>query len=220
MEPAIEACGFDNPPPVEVRPTGDWGGWCAADEAAKDGRVCVSSHITFWPKQSIISIYIHESTHRLLCRYPQVLNHGPVFFALNALLVGRCKSFFKLDYQFCELSFFDLQDKPPELVNFPHWQEICIQFARETAAALADKQCSAEHLAAEVVAAWPHFVDKIDQEFKRCENDALKLANFPFISLKYEKRMRELKLWGWTFFAFWLMTFWLPIWMFFKLATR
>ena len=71
-----------------------------------------------------------------------------------------------------------------------------------------------------VVAAWPRFVDKIDFEFKRDESNAQKLQDFPLISQNYEKRIRELKLWWMAALVFWLMTFWLPVWMFFKLAAR
>ena len=221
LQPVVEACGFDNPPPLEVRPTGGWGGWCYPEGYAPDGRVCVSSQIVLWRKEHIISVYLHESSHRLLARWPdEFASHGPIFFTLNSLLLARCKSFFQAQHEFAEMGFYDLQDRPAELVNFPNWREMCLRFARETFTELGRKQCSAEHLAAEVVAAWPRFVDKVDAEFKLGKADALKLQNFPLISKNFEKRIRELKLWGWTFFTFWLMTFWLPIWMFFKLAAR
>ena len=220
LEPVAEACRFDNPPPIEIRPTGDWRGWCEPTSYAADGRICLSNRIIFWSKQSIISIYLHESAHRLLACYPDVWNHGPVFFALNSLLVSRSRSFFDLDHQFPQMSFYDLQDRPPEFVNFQNWQEMCLRFARETLTILGQKQCSAEQLAAEAVAAWPKFVDKIEAEFKRDESNAQKLQDFPFISKNYEKRIRELKLWWMAALVFWLMTFWLPVWMFFKLAAR
>lgn len=53
-----------------------------------------------------------------------------------------------------------------------------------------------------MVAAWPRFVDKIDFEFNQCESNAVALDYFPLVSLEYQKRIRELKIWGWAFFAF------------------
>lgn len=213
LEPVVEACRFDHPLPVEIRPTGDWAGWCAGKTEAKDGRVCMSSRIVFWTSEKIISTYLHESAHRLLSwREAEVPHHGAVFFALNSLLLSRCKSFFKSDYQFAEMSFYDLQDRPEELLNFPNWQEICLRFTRETKAAFSEKTCSAEELSALVVYAWPKFLAKLEAEQKVKDKVARTIKNLSLISAEREKYIARLE--GWllkiiaTVFIAFLVTMW------------
>ena len=167
LEPVIAACRFQNPPPVEVRPTGQSGGWCASNSHALDGRVCVSNKIFGWSRECLIAVYLHECTHRLLSKFgDEVSDHGPVFFTINLLLLGRAQAFFRLDHKF-QINFYDLQDQPAQLKDFEDWQEICLRFARQTAAKLTDNQESAEVLADLVVEAWAAFLQDLDRELTR-----------------------------------------------------
>lgn len=205
LEPVAEACKFNAPPPLEIRPTGAWRGWSEPKSYAPDGRICVSNQIVFWRRETIISIYLHESAHRLLSPWAaEVQSHGPVFFSLNALLLNRCKSFFTLEYAFARMSFYDLQDQPNELANFKNWQEISIRFARETTAELAGNECSAEALTSLVVEAWPAFLSKLDGEQAAKEKTAKQIEKLSLISEEREEYIIRLEGWltrGWLIFG-------------------
>ena len=217
LQPVAEACRFEAAPPLEVRPTGEWGGWCAAETYALDRRVCLSNLIVFCNKEKIISLYLHESCHRLLGPWAdEVQSHGPVFFTLNSLLHCRCGSFFKLDYQFARMDFYDLQDQPVEFANFENWQEISIRFARETNEELVGNQCSAEQLAALVVAAWPAFLSKLDQEQAASAKSVKQLKTFSLISANREKYINQLE--GWLMKG--LVVFGVTVCLFIWLAAR
>ena len=217
LQPVAEACKFDNPPPIEIRPTGLWSGWSEPISFATDRRVCVSSRVVFWRREAIVSLYIHESAHRLLSAWgAEVLDHGPVFFTLNSLLVSRCASFFRLEYQFAEMDFYDLQDQPEELFNSVAWQEICIRFARETTTKLADQKCSAEALAKLVVAAWPKFLAILESEQNARNKTAQTLRDFSLISAEREKHIVRLEGWLLKCFATFAIAFVLTMWAWLK----
>ena len=196
LQPVVAACRLDNPPPVEVRPTGQWGGWCETKSHAPDERICLSSRIVFWTREAIVSTYLHECSHRLLSRWPiRVPSHGPVFFTLNSLLLARCKSFFRLEYQFAKMDFYDLQDQPEEVLNFQDWQEICLRFARETKADFSETICSAEELAVLVVLAWPKFLGKLAAEQKAKDRVAQTIKKLSLASVEGEKCIARLEGW-------------------------
>ena len=214
LQPVADACGFVNPPPVEIRPTGQWGGWCETKSHAPDGRICMSSRIVFWNREAIISIYLHECSHRLLTRWPiRVPSHGPVFFALNSILVDRCKSSFRLEYQFAKMDFYDLQDRPPEFGSFENWQEICLRFARETKANFSVATCSAEELAVLVVLAWPKFLAMVDDEQKVRSQAAKTIKDSLLISAKREKYITRLEGWLLSIIATVSIAFLVTIWV-------
>lgn len=108
LEPVIAACKFEKPIPIEIRPTGMWGGWCDAADFAPDGRVCISSKVVFWTGDRLKKVMLHEAAHRLL-EGKEIEVHGPEFFALIAIFHTRAKLFFK-DEALNLLSIYDLQD--------------------------------------------------------------------------------------------------------------
>ena len=217
LQPVAEACRLDNPPPLEVRPTGMWSGWAEPMSYSTDGRVCVSSKVVFWKKERIISVYIHESAHRLLSAWgAEVPTHGPVFFTLNSLLINRSASFFRLDYQFGEMDFYALQDRPDELLNSLDWQEICLRFARETASKLANQKCSAESLAGLVVAAWPKFLATLQSEQNARNKTAQAIKDFSLISTEREKHIVRLERWLLKCFATFSIALLLTVWVWLK----
>jgi hypothetical protein len=161
LQPVIEACCFERGLPVEVRQTGAWRGWAAGRDGAPDGRVALSSRIAFWTRENIVSVYLHESTHRFLDAY-EVQTHGPEFFCLNAILLKRSAAFFRLDPIF-QLDLYDLQDVPAELENEPNWRGIVLGWALHTAIELADNDASAEALAQKVWERWQQFLEEREQ---------------------------------------------------------
>ena len=158
LQPVVEACRFDHWLPVEIRPTGRWSGWCASRDGAPDRRVSLTTKIVFYPTESILALYIHESGHRLL-EHAEVLDHGPEFFCLNAALLLRCASFFRLNPIF-NLSFYELQDCPAELESEPAWRGLALNWALPLAAELAASDAGAEALAEIVCERWQKFLQE------------------------------------------------------------
>ena len=190
LEPVVEACRFQNPPPLEIRPTGQSGGWCASNSHALDGRVCVSNKIFGWSRECLIAVYLHECTHRLLSKFgDEVSDHGPVFFTINLLLLGRAQAFFRLDHKF-QINFYDLQDQPAQLKDFEDWQEICLRFSRQTCLKFFDSQEPAEALAELVVKAWAAFLQDFDQALTRQEANVSKVKQFDQMVLTMKDQNR------------------------------
>lgn len=158
LQPVVEACRFERGLAVEVRPTGAWAGWCASANEAPDRRIALSTKICFWSAENIVSVYLHESTHRFLKAH-EIADHGPVFFCLNAILLIRSAALFRLDPIF-KLDFYDLQDAPAELENEPGWRGIVLNWALPAAAELAATDTSAEALADTVCASWQQFLQE------------------------------------------------------------
>ena len=158
LNPVIQAAKFSRPPPLELRPTGQWGGWCEPRSFAADGRIIISNRVSFWKSESIISVYLHECAHRLLDAC-EVAAHGPEFFLLDLVLHLRCASFFVAEAA-QKLSFYDLQDQPAELANEPAWRGIVIGWALPKADQIVadhgDK--SAEEIVPIVLASWDEFL--------------------------------------------------------------
>lgn len=88
LGPVTEACRFESPLPVELRPTGSWGGWCQSRNEAPDGRVCISRLLEFRPTGLIVEVYLHEACHRVL-EPRNVAVHGSEFAALLEVLYLR-----------------------------------------------------------------------------------------------------------------------------------
>ena len=190
LEPVIAACRFQNPPPVEVRPTGRWSGWCSFNRQALDHRVCISNQVFGWSQERLISVYLHECTHRLLEKFwDEVADHGPVFFTLNLLLLRRAQAFFRLDHKF-QINFYDLQDQPAQLKDFEDWQEICLRFSRQTCLKFFDSQEPAEALAELVVKAWAAFLQDFDQALTRHEANVSKVKQFDQMVLTMKDQNR------------------------------
>jgi hypothetical protein len=160
LDPVIAVCRFANAIPLELRPTGEFSGWCGPKSYYRDGRVCMSSQIIFWRPDQILAIYLHECAHRLLSGR-EVSDHGPEFLALTAALYIRASSNFEknaVDF----LKLYDIQD-----VERPYKGEV-LNWALRTAESLAAVDKSAESLADEVCKLWVVFVsDKEANEAKK-----------------------------------------------------
>ena len=206
--PAILAAGFNNPPPLELRPTGMSGGWCQARESAPDGRVAISKRLVFWKRESIISMYLHEAAHRLMDA-DEVATHGPEFFALNLILHSRCQSLFSAEAA-QKVDFYDLQDQPAELVNEPSWRGIVIAWAlpkaEQIVTAHGDK--TAEELVPIVLKSWAEFIvqraKSAQQAAQRARQDVAQAEEIT--ALKSDRNF-----WRYTsifcmFFSFWLIS--------------
>lgn len=116
LEPVAEACRFESAPPVELRPTGHWGGWCQNRSETPDGRVCISRLLEYRPAESIVSMYLHEACHRILEPH-NVAVHGSEFAALLEVLYLRSISAINAPHWRSSgvgpfLSIYDFQDAP------------------------------------------------------------------------------------------------------------
>ncbi len=152
LAPVAVACRFAAPPPLEIRPTGIWGGWCSNRGCAPDARVAISSRFVFWSTESVVDVVIHEWTHRLLQQL-EIFGHTPEFFCLNAALLIRAGQFFDGD-PLNNLSLYDIQDCPEALADEPDWRGLILNWALRVAAELAATDASAEELAQVVYARW------------------------------------------------------------------
>lgn len=150
LQPVILACKFEKPIPIEIRPTGVWGGWCAAPDSAPDRRVCVSSKVVFWTRERLTTVFLHECGHRLLAGR-EVANHGPEFFALIAILYTRANQFFDGE----AIHFLKLYDFQDVVEN--HRGEV-LDWALKVAEKLAATDKTAEELASEVCQLWLQYV--------------------------------------------------------------
>lgn len=194
LQPVVEACRFERGLAVEVRPTGAWAGWCASANEAPDRRIALSTKICFWSAENIVSVYLHESTHRFL-KAREIDAHGPVFFCLNAILLIRSAALFRLDPIF-KLDFYDLQDAPAELENEPGWRGIVLNWALPAAAELAATDASAEALANEVFARWEAYIQ--EREKSRVQAAQQVLAARKFAAVQQEKIDRvQSSIWMW-----------------------
>lgn len=195
LQPVVEACRFERaPPPVQIGQTGEWAGLCHASTFSPDRRVVISSKVAFWSSESIAAVYLHEATHRLL-EDREIAAHGPEFFCLNAILLLRSASCFRLDPIF-KLDFYDLQDAPAELENEPGWRGIVLNWALPAAAELAATDASAEALANEVFARWEAYIQ--EREKSRVQAAQQVLAARKFAAVQQEKIDRvQSSIWMW-----------------------
>lgn len=162
LVPLSSACRFDRLPPIEIRPTGRWGGWCAGRDDAPDRRVCLSSRISFWTTENVIAVYLHEACHRVLDGQ-KIDGHGPEFFALNSALLIRAGSFFRCVDGFqrpslYELSLYDFQDCPEALADEPGWRGIVLEWGLAVAAELAASELAAEALPEVICGRWNQYL--------------------------------------------------------------
>jgi hypothetical protein len=174
--PVATACCFDRAVPIEIRPTGVWGGWCASRDGASDRRVSLTSKIVFYKPESILSLYIHECGHRFL-EHAEVMNHGAEFFCLNLVLLLRAQPLFKRDAAE-SMSLYDLQDAPAALDSEPGWRGIVLHWALPVAAELAVTDASAEALASVVCARWEAYIQEREQSRAAAAQQSLGARKF------------------------------------------
>ena len=161
LSPVVEACRFEQVPPLEVRPTGRWGGWKESKDSAPDGRVCISNKLIFWTSENLIVVYLHEAAHRLL-EGKNVMAHGPEFFCLNAALLLRADQFFFGD-TLNKIGFYELQDRP-DAPGFrdENWAGQVLNWGLSTAGELVKNETdsSAEQLCVLVCQRWQDFLQQ------------------------------------------------------------
>lgn len=157
LVPVVQACRFKKLVPVEIRPTGRFGGWSSDLDHAPNGRVVLSSHVSFWTAERIISVYLHECSHRLLWDF-EAADHGPEFLCLSATLLLRSASFFKTDSVSTGIGLYDCQDRPEALEHEAAWRGIVLNWALAVAAELAASDMTAEALAPVVCQRWATYV--------------------------------------------------------------
>lgn len=188
LDPVVEVCRFARPIPLEIRPTGKWGGWCGGADSYADARVCISSSVVFWSRDRLLKAYLHEAGHRLLDGR-EVAAHGPEFFAMTAILYARANQFFEGEALHF-LSLYDLQDVPE--ADKGHALNWALALAKE----LAPTDKSAEELASVVCLAWEQNVK--EREAKKLQTAREKTAQ---INLKLEVKIINTKLFLWRALA-------------------
>lgn len=160
----IAAARFARAPPVEMRPTGKWGGWAGARDTAPDGRVAVSNRVRFWSARSVLSMYIHEGCHSLIHDVQGADSaHDCVFFSLSYALRFRCDSHEQLQSQpfslTSDLSLYDLSDLPSiDLGPDLGW---CVTWSTELAEQMAASDLSAEAIAVQIVKRYHEWLDQL-----------------------------------------------------------
>ena len=169
LQPAIEAAKLPTIP-VEIRPTGRWGGWSGDLSCTPDRRICLTNQIVFWEQEKIIFYYLHEVGHRLLDGQ-NVATHGPEFLCLNAVLLVRAGKFFAGDV-LKKIDLYDFQDQPDELADTPNWRGEVLNWALQIAADLAPTETPAEALAAIVCARWRQHLAEAEKSRQRATRTA------------------------------------------------
>lgn len=147
LGPVIAACQFRSPPPVMLRPTGVYRGWCEPLEMAADSRVSMSGRARFWSPRELIVVYFHEAAHRLLP------GHDPVFACVaHALLLRSDAAGLTDGAALVYTNLYNIADLPLALAEGPD-QGLgrCVAWSVLTACELAVTDLDAEDLAAEVV---------------------------------------------------------------------
>jgi Protein of unknown function DUF45 len=159
LDPVVQAVKLTAPPPIEIRPTGRWGGWYETDPRySPDYRISISSQIVFWSAEGIRYMFVHEACHHLLNRHKvQVQSHSAEFFCLNAALLLRSAAFFDAS-PLLKLSLYELQDEPEALADQPEAHTIAMAWALGEAPKLAATDLTAEELAGEVVKRWKGYI--------------------------------------------------------------
>lgn len=167
LGPVLVACRFRWTPPIELRPTGAYRGWCAPLDMAPDGRVDLSGRARFWSRRDLIATYLHESAHRLLPGH----EHDPAFACLNMtwLLCTDAAGLTENAATVCT-NLYNSSDLPVELADEPA-QGLGRSIASSvlTAHELAQTELDAEDLAAEIVCRFDQWIAEVAGEPARCE---------------------------------------------------
>ncbi len=174
LEPVAAACLFKRPLALEIRPTGNWGGWAADRASAPDGRVCKSSRVCFWSLETLIHVVLHEWAHRAL-QSDHIDLHRPQFFCLNSIFLLRAPRFIAGD-PLVRIGLNDFQDQPHELAHEPGWRGLVIDWTLSVAAELADTDASAEDSGHVVCARWKQFIDNRQALQLMAQREAVKGA--------------------------------------------
>lgn len=166
LQPVVVAVRFERAPPIELRSTGAWGGFCLGLDHNPDGRVSVSSRAVFRSRSALVETYLHEVAHRLSWPRADEGAHNAKFFALNYALLKRCDGLRLSPAQVSlSMSVYDLQDLPAEL-----WETEdrglgrALTWAVTVGNEMAVSSLSAEGMATEIVRRYDAWLVELGQE--------------------------------------------------------
>lgn len=224
LAPVVAACRISSPPPVELRQTGDWGGWCSHDRTGHpDGRIQVTSRAVFWSQKCFVTTYVHETAHRILSDSgPPDFAHNPTFFGLQLVLFLRMDSEnvrvagFGGGWANCA-RLYDLQDPPECLSNEPInvWLPRCLGWAMDAARELAESDFTAEECAFELISRcqkWCAMLEKEPEiraaavEFNRKKSAAIQDQISALVSKSRERFWAAAAGWVLFFFSLFCLT--------------
>lgn len=162
LAPTVAACRIQNPPPIELRPTGKWAGWADSLELAPDGRVAISSRVSFYRKENQLKVILHEWSHR----FTPASGHDAIFFATQMVLFLRADAAGLTIHPLAlKADLYDIQDFPGELAHEPDGGlGRSITWAMLTARELADTNRSAEDAAKEIEVRYERWVKTLAAE--------------------------------------------------------
>lgn len=158
----VDAVRFERtPPPLEIRPTGQWAGWAAPRDMSPDGRVSLSNLVLFQSGRRICDVYLHEVAHSLLHGVDGATpGHDCAFFALGLALRMRVDAHQPLEGSLVsEMRLYDLVDLP-QVGNAPDVGR-CIAWSIGVATEIAASGLSAEGLAYEIVRRYHAWLDEL-----------------------------------------------------------
>lgn len=197
LGPVVEACLFESQLPVELRPTGSWGGWCQSKNEAPDGRVCVSRLLEYRPAESIVSTYLHEACHRVLEPH-DVATHGAEFAALLDVLYLR--SIFATNAPHWRpagvgpfLSLYDFQDAPDK--------SLALEFIDYFSDKYTESSISVEALAAVVSNELSAFIEQKQETLNKANSLQGELNRFSQLFERQKSKNLTLRFWsmaGWS----------------------
>lgn len=172
LDDAIAACRFKAAPPVELRPTGHWLGWCLPTGMAPDRRISISGRAHFWRRHELVEVYVHEAAHRLIDHG----RHDPTFFCLNHALLLRVDAAGSSRGALASTTgsdLYDISDLPEGLSTDPDGGlGRSLSWAVVTARELAVSELDAEDLAIEVMKRFERWmVDVADEPKRRAQQE-------------------------------------------------
>lgn len=142
----LSSIGIANPAPVlllKISEKSDWAGFCHNEEFTEAGEIVLSHELVYPIKiptvntRSILHLYLHEFTHRLLPNQ----RHNLAFFALNLTLQTRASKKLEDKYYVERCNFYDVQDVA--LLDLQTAIPMAMQFVEK----YADSTFTAEQLA-------------------------------------------------------------------------
>ena len=191
LEPVVAACRFRSPPPVELRPTGAYRGWCEPIGMALDGRVSTSGRARFWSQRQAIEVYLHEAAHRLL----PGRDHDPAFACLaHAFLLRSDVAGLTDNAASVCTNLYNISDLPVVLADDPDLGlGRSITWSVLNARELAATEMDAEELASEVVRRSGLWVAGVAGEPERRAQRVRQVARQQEVVARLREKARTLK---------------------------
>lgn len=215
--------------PIELRPTGNWGGWSADSlDRAPDGRFCMSNRSIFYSKTAFARLYLHELSHCLLDSVvdsdgaPErgLHGHDAAFFALNFALLKRLDisnylASHRVSEWVSDMSMYDLQNPPTSWKNESEqvWKPKALAWAMPLGTELAAGDLTAEQIATEIASKyWAWSADLAAEPAKLARAAAVRKRAAAAANQKHAKDkislilISSLAALGWLFlFIFWVV---------------